>query len=193
MRPHLVALSWRAEAGPWLQMGGVLLTSAGITRWDPSVDVQLRRRLAVDVAGVQQDCQIPSTEALAAVVVWHCPATMLRGSGSRVELNHGHGAPTLEAEITSKCRVEHQRPNSDRCWPTPKGLKAFDPHSAGLFFGKTARISPSKGPDRGSRWNGWTLGRPAGWNSPPGGVSTGTPPTLISPPWTGIQLFKQRD
>lgn len=98
--PFLRVLASRVAPEAWIDATtGAPVPTYGIEGWDPSVDLVLERRIAVDPVAARADAGLSETARLACAATWLCPATTVRGAGSRVALDAGSGDVTLELHI----------------------------------------------------------------------------------------------
>ena len=104
--PYLRPAPNRVTLEPWFhddaRIAEPRLLDESIPEWDENTPIRIVRQVAVDVAGVRADCRLGPTDTLALAVVWHCPRTTLRGSGSHKpigEAKEASGAITLRLNI----------------------------------------------------------------------------------------------
>lgn len=77
----------RVRAERWVDSRtGAQLPAAGLDGWDPSVELQLEREMAIDAAAARRDAGLAASDRLTCAATWYCPITTMRGAGSRVEV-----------------------------------------------------------------------------------------------------------
>ncbi|NJD28909.1 MAG: hypothetical protein FIA92_11505 [Chloroflexi bacterium] len=85
--PYLRIDPARVEAGPWLDSATALpIPAFGIEGWDPTVDLEVERLISIDLEGARNDAGLDARDELVVAATWHCPATTMRGAGSRLRL-----------------------------------------------------------------------------------------------------------
>jgi len=98
--PYLVPAPERVRAGAWqLAARGEMKDLPEILlHWDPNTPVAVSRHLEVDLAGLLTDCDLASA-TVRAVLAWHCPGTMLRGTSTLHTLATPDGTASLTVAI----------------------------------------------------------------------------------------------
>jgi hypothetical protein len=75
------------DARPWVDVAtGRPVPATGMDGWDASVDLDLERHLRGDVRACRAGAGLGDAARIVCSATWHCPATTVRGFGSRIEM-----------------------------------------------------------------------------------------------------------
>lgn len=93
----------RVQGGRWEIIEGVevMPLPEELPDWDPMTTIHLRRRVTVDLAGVQADCGLGPTDRVRLVASWRSAGSTLRGLGHV----HDHALADGRAEVVLEVRI----------------------------------------------------------------------------------------
>ncbi|GAB4523342.1 MAG: hypothetical protein OHK0046_36910 [Anaerolineae bacterium] len=83
----------------YLDASGSVEPAEMLENWEPTAFVEADITLRVDLDGIMQDCGLAHDAQLRLVAGWRSSGTMLRGQGSRVDLNSKNASELIRLKV----------------------------------------------------------------------------------------------